>query len=203
MFVLDYFVFIISFWIGLSPFFFNTLLFAKKCFGIKPNFIIDETTCIREQNISQTSSCLVLRIQCFINLNLSNLERWNNEYLNFQPRYFFFFFFFFREGGNCPSDTLTSSEPNTENVTARLSIKRTRVFEIRSIKVRVSHGLCARQPYTSGIDVRAYWIRWNDYIRVCMELVRKLCINGIARKTCWYTVGPLWQPDWFVGRYAK
>lgn len=104
--------------------------------------------------------------------------------MNFQPRYFL-------EGGKGGGGELSLWYVNfvrgeyREYVTAPLSIKRTRVFEIRSIKVRVPHGLCARQPYTSGIDVRAYWIRWNDYIRVCMELVRKLCINGIARKTRW------------------
>lgn len=164
-------------------------------FGIKPNFIIE----LEIRTRATLASKIFLQVSSryrISNFNLSNhsssiwvsIEQRTNTLwiLNLDIS-------FPRNWGNCPPppDMSTLSEPNTGNVTAPVSIKRTRVFEIRSIKVRVPHGLCARQPYTSGIDVRAYWIRWNDGRRVLYgTLVRKLGINGITQGNVAVTILP-------------
>lgn len=133
----------------------------------------------------------VFRISIFRIIPVRSESRSNNEQTLFE--FSTSIFLFLGIGGIVPPppDMSTLSEPNTGNVTAPVSIKRTRVFEIRSIKVRVPHGLCARQPYTSGIDVRAYWIRWNDGRRVLYgTLVRKLGINGITQGNVAVTILP-------------
>lgn len=95
----------------------------------------------------------------------------------------------------------TLSEPNTGNVTAPVSIKRTRVFAPLKLEQLMDY---ARGSHIHRVSMFVHIESAGMTVAFCMELVRKLGINGITRKRGgYYTLDPLWKPDWFVGRYTE